>query len=472
MSIRRNTLTNLVGSIVPMFVVLFTVPQYLRWLGEARYGVMALVWLMLGYFSFLEMGLGKATSNQIAKAWNATPEERSEIFWSALGLNAVAGTVAAGFLWLAGDVVLRRFVPMDATFKHEVLSSLPWIAATFPLALVSSVLNGALEGRNRFFEVNTLSILTSAVFQIVPLAAARWISPSLAVVVPVAVVCRAGMNGFFFWTCQRAIPLVGPPNPSRDRAKSLLGYGGWVALTGLANPLLESLDRFVIGGILGAVAVTQYSIPMQLVGRIKVIPSALARALFPRLSGSEASESENIAVRSSLLTGILMTLISLFALALLRPFLNFWIGEKLSSVSTPIAEILIIGIWINSIAHIPYFYLQASGRPKIVAVIHLLEIGPYFAIIILAGQRFGLLGVAIAWSFRCIFEAVILLQRSHILSSIKKQLVIQGVTISIPIVMDLFLDVSYKTFITFIFFLTISFAIYSSKYIYVQSDAP
>lgn len=66
MSIRKNTLINLAGSIIPMIVMLVTVSLYLKVLGDVRYGVLALVCLLLGYFPFLEMGLGK--TNCLLKA--------------------------------------------------------------------------------------------------------------------------------------------------------------------------------------------------------------------------------------------------------------------------------------------------------------------------------------------------------------------------------------------------------------------
>jgi len=409
MSIRKNTLINLAGAILPMAVMLVTIPLYLKVIGEERYGVLALVWLVLGYFSVLEMGLGKATANQIAKAHDAPAQERSEIFWTALLVNAAMGVVGAGILWLVGDYLINSVLKMPEDFRQEAVAALPWMIATLPLAMVSSVLNGALEGRNRFLAVNLLQITSNTIFQIVPLGVAYWLSPSLAWVIPAAVVSRATMNIFFFLACYQYLPLVTKPRVSRGRLRTLFSYSGWVAISGVAGPLLDTIERFVIGAVLGASAVTHYTIPMQLACKIKVLPASLARSLFPVFSARTGADSHDLAIRSTKMVSSIIAMAVIVAMLALRPFLEVWIGKELADIAAPIGELILVGVWANSVAHIPYFYLQATGRPDLVAKLHAAELVPYVLLVWLATSEFGLMGVAAIWSIRCVVEAIILL---------------------------------------------------------------
>nr|WP_320133693.1 oligosaccharide flippase family protein [uncultured Holophaga sp.] len=429
MSIRRNTVVNLCGALIPMAVMLVTVPLYIRILGDARFGVLSLVWLALGYFAFLEMGLGKATSNQIAQAEKAPPSVRSEILWTALSINAAMGLLGAALMWILGNILLAHFLHTTNAFRLEVRAALPWMAATLPLALISSVLNGALEGRNRFLELNVLQIITSALFQLVPLLVASRLGSSLAIVIPAAVVTRASMNLLFFAACCRYVPLTGHPAPCRERAMEQFKYGGWVAVTAAAGPLLETLDRFIIGATLGVAAVTHYIVPTQLVGKLRVVPGAMARALFPRFSSSSPEEAQSMATSSIQFLSVAMTALVIVCTLALRPFLDFWIGPNISHYSAPIGEILLIGIWFNSLAHVPYFFLQARGRPDIVAKIHALEL-PVFAVAawgasILAGLR----GVAVVWSLRCAIEAFLLFGLAGLFKATLKGPAIQALII-------------------------------------------
>jgi len=407
MSIKRNTLINLIGAIVPMAVMLFTVPLYLAQLGEARYGVLALVWLVLGYFSFLEMGLGKATANQIAKAHDAPNAERSEIFWTALLINAAMGMVGAGILWLIGEYLLTSVLKMPADFRQEAVAALPWIIATLPLALVSSVLNGSLEGRNQFLAVNVLQILSNTIFQIAPLVMAYWYSPSLEVVIPAAVLSRAVMNLPFLIACLRVVPFTITPTFSVVRAKSLFSFGGWVAVSGIVSPLMETIDRFLIGVILGAKAVAHYTIAYQLATKVRILPASLSRALFPRFS-SDPTKASEVAVESFSALLAIMTPVIVLCVLLVGPFLANWVGTEVSHHATPVAQTILLGVWANSLAHIPFNLLQAIGRPGLVAKLHVAELLPFVAILYFSTTQWGVIGAAGAWTARVIADSVLL----------------------------------------------------------------
>lgn len=412
MSIRKNTLINLAGSIIPMVVMLVTVPLYLDVLGDIRYGALVLVWLIIGYFSFLEMGLGKATANHIARLPEAQVSERSTVFWTALLVNGAFGLIAGFILWLIGDYLLTGVLKMPEEFQEEALVALPWMIATLPLALVSSVLNGALEGRNQFLAVNILQVSSNVVFQFIPLFAAYIYGPSLAVVIPAAVLSRALMNIPFLMACYAFVPLARQPNFSIRAAKSLFSFGSWVALTGAIGPLLDTMDRFLIGVVIGAQAVTHYAIPMQLVGKVKIIPGSLSRALFPRFSADPSADADALALNSLRVLLLVITPVVIFGIVLLQPFMQLWVGKDLSDIAAPLGEILFFGVWINSLAHIPYFLLQGKGRPDIVAKLHAIEIVPFLLFLWGAMHLWGIYGAVVVWTARVTLEAGLLFRLS------------------------------------------------------------
>ena len=432
MGIKQNTLINLVGYVVPMAVMLVTVPLYLDQLGEARYGVLALVWLVLGYFSFLEMGLGKATANQIAKAKDAPNAERSEIFWTALLINAAMGMVGAGILWLAGGYLLTSVLKIPAAFSQEAVAALPWMVATLPLALVSSVLNGALEGRKKFLTVNILQVLSNTIFQIAPLIVAYLYGASLEVVIPAAVLSRAAMNLPFVIACYRVVPFTFAPSFSVMRAKSLFTYGGWVAITGIVSPVMETLDRFLIGMVLGAKAVAHYTIAYQLATKVRILPASLSRAIFPVLSADPAKAS-NMAIESFSALLAIMTPVIVLGVLLVGPFLEIWVGTEVAFHAAHVAQIVLLGVWANSLAYIPLSLLQANGRPGVVARLHVAELLPFLAILYFATTRWGIVGAAGAWATRVIADSVFLYLAADIAKAVTPRAVIPFVMVSIAL---------------------------------------
>jgi O-antigen/teichoic acid export membrane protein len=192
-------------------------------------------------------------------------------------------------------------------------------------------------------------------------------------------------------------------------ARRLLGYGGWVTVSSVIGPLLTSLDQFVIGSRLSISAVTYYAVPMNLVFRGQVIPAAMSRTLFPSFSRFDRTDARRLGARA---TNVLALGFAVFcgpAVIVIRSVLSVWMGPDFALTASPVAEILLIGAWINGVAFIPYGFLQAQGRPDIAAKFHTAEILPFLGILWFATQHFGLVGAASAWTLRCAADAALML---------------------------------------------------------------
>src|ERR1700756_5547584 len=97
--ISRDTAINMVGAILPLLLTLLTIPPYLRLVGDVRFGVLAMVWLLLSYFAIFDMGLGRATSRSIAQLKGGDARERASVFSTALLINNAFGVVGGFALW-------------------------------------------------------------------------------------------------------------------------------------------------------------------------------------------------------------------------------------------------------------------------------------------------------------------------------------------------------------------------------------
>ena len=125
MSIRRNSAYNLLGSVIPLGVSLVTIPIYLNLIGEARYGVLAIAWLLLGYFGIFDLGLGRATAQRIAAQHGASSEERAQTFWTALTLNIVLGVVGGLLIWPVATYFFGGVFQIEDGLRSEMIAAVP-----------------------------------------------------------------------------------------------------------------------------------------------------------------------------------------------------------------------------------------------------------------------------------------------------------------------------------------------------------
>jgi O-antigen/teichoic acid export membrane protein len=391
-----------------MFVSVVTVPIYLHLIGTAEYGVLAIVWMFLGYFGVFDPGISRATAYNISRMKNESLLERQSIFWTAVTINSILGLLGGVALYFLGHQIFGHFFKMPQELRSSVLISLPWLAAAVPVGTLAGIFSGTLEGLSKFGLLNSLNVAGTLVFQILPLIAAYFFRGDLSLIIATTVLIRLMTALLFFVFAWHHCSAGRPRFTSYRTAKQLLSYGSWISVSNLISPFLGTLDKIFIGSYLGVSEVAIYSICDNLTRRVSVIPGALSRSLFPKISSSNLSDQERVFEKYFFILLAVLTPVCVLGIMGMHAFLQLWVGSEIARKGGLVGVILLVGIFLNSLAFLPSMYLQATGKPNKNAKFHLIEIVPH--ILFLLGGIFylKLIGVALAMLIVSGLDAILL----------------------------------------------------------------
>lgn len=404
----RNYIVNTSGTAMQATIALITVPIYIHHIGSARYGILSIVWILLGYFGFLDFGLSRASANALGRMRDAPRHERARVLTTTLYLNLTLGLVGSFILYLTGLILLREFFVLGGELRTEILAAFPWTVPMLPLAMMSSIGIGALESRESFVSANILQITGYVLGQLAPVACAIFLSPSLALLVPAALAGRAVTTIAIFAV---VITVEGGINPlafDRAHVPRLFRYGAWVSVINILSPVLSSADQIMIGTLLGPTPVAHYAVPMNLAMRGQLVATSLARTLFPRMSHLDAASARNMASHATIALAYLFGAICAGGIVFVGPLLKLWVGTAFAAGSVHVGQILLIGAWLNGVSFIPFGLLEAQGRPDLIAKVHAVEFVPCMLLVFGMTKLLGLEGAAIAWALRVGIDGLLL----------------------------------------------------------------
>jgi O-antigen/teichoic acid export membrane protein len=409
----RNTVWNLLGQGAPLLVAVLTIPLVIRGLGIERFGVLTLVWALLGYFTLFDLGLGRAITWLVARGVKADESGGvGAMLGTALGASAVLGVGGAVILLLAGELYFSatRLV-LDATLRDEVNLSLAIVVALLPVVTCSSVLHGVLEGYQRFDAVNLIRIPSGVLGYLAPLTVLQF-TDSLPWVVAAVTAVRVATVVAQFLVCRVITshrPLV--LAPTKPWLRRLLRFGGWLTVSNIIGPLMVYLDRFVIGAVVSLSAVAFYTTPFEVVTKLWIFPIALGTTLFPAFAVANTQERARTADLFAQGIGLMFAVMVplAFAIIALAPEgLQLWLNHDFAAKSTTVARLLACGVLVNALAFVPMAFIHGTGRTDLTATVHLAELPFYVALLWLLTNQFGIDGAAMAWVIRAGVDCVAL----------------------------------------------------------------
>lgn len=408
MSLKRNALWNLAGTAIPMVAGLALIPFILNRLGSEAFGVLTLVWGLIGYFSVFDLGVGRALTVQLSQLGaNGRTADVGPLLRSGMLLTLAAGILGMALIWLLAPGLANQWLKISPALQDDArLAFLIAAVGVLPTTLASG-LRGALEGLDRFAASNLSRIVLGVWMFALPAWSVYFHGPSLETIALYLVLGRCLVVSGMALQLRRHL-FAGGAGFAKRHFQALWNYGLWVTVTGIVGPLMVYGDRFFVSAAVGAEQLPLYAIPQDILLRLLLIPMALTGALLPRLAGMGVTDTAQAYRQTYRRVGLAMLVICVLSATLAYPALLLWISQDFARSALPVVLVLCVGVWVNAMASVPYTLLHAKGNPRLTALFHLAELVLYVLALWLLSARFGLVGAALAWLARVLLDWVLL----------------------------------------------------------------
>ncbi len=406
-----NVLHSLVGQLAPGVAALVALPLLLQGFGPERLGILHLTWIIVGYFSLLDVGIGRALTHAVAATLaRRDPEGARPVVLAGFVLLGAVGAAGAALLFVLADWLAGSVFSMDVTFRAEAASAFRLLALAIPFVTLASGGRGVLEAQQRFDRVNAVRVPSGILMYAAP-AAVLPFADSVLPAVAVTVAVRVATAIAFLWLGWRHLP--GPP-PTWHRARRALGglvsFGAWIAAANLTGTITQYADRLVVGSLVSLAAVTYYATPLEVISRLGIVATAMMAVMFPAFSAEHAMLGSRLGPLYGKTVGY--TLAALFppvlvVVAFAPELLTWWLGAEFAGAGAFATRLIAVGTLANALAQAPFALLQATGRARVTAIVAAVELPAYAAALWVLARAWGVEGVALAWAGRMVIDALV-----------------------------------------------------------------
>lgn len=421
-NVAKNTIYNLFGYGIPLLVAVALIPLLIKGLGEEKFGILSLCWVVIGYFSFLDFGIGRALTKIVAEkiGLNKT-DEIPGFFWTSIFIMLAVSSVLSIVLIIFTPSLVSSIFNISKELHKESINTFYVLAASVPIVATTAGLRGVLEAYQKFGLINIIRINLGIFTFLAPLLCLILTNSLFWIVISLSAI-RIIVWIVYLFQCFKVNERIkiNKIRLNSSLIKLVFRLSGWMTVSNIVGPLMIHLDRFLIGALISATAVTFYATPYEVVTKLLLIPGALTAVLFPAFSTNYIINPDH--TRKLFLRGIKFVFIFLFPIVLLLvTFANegivIWLGSNFAEKSTLVMQLLAVGVLLNSIAYIPFAFLQGIGKPEIPSLINLIELPFYIAAIWFAITQWGIKGAALVWLIRIVLDTGALLFISNKISS-------------------------------------------------------
>lgn len=415
----RSLWSGLDAAAAPLAALLIAA-SLVRALGTDDYGVFVIALAVSAVSTAVSPAISATTTKFIA-------EHRAQ---AGGGTNSVATIVTTSLLFMVlFDVVLltgaalfatplSRFVFADAALARPDIEEILLLAVlAVCVQQIDIVLGAALKGLECFRQQALYEWFSKAVL-VAAVAIVGWLTGNLVLVLLVYSAIYAASVVGRGCIVRRMAPdrrLFG--RVTAQGLRTIAAFGGWMWLSAIATTAFVSLDRIIVGRVLGAAVAAQFSIYVQITQFAHFVPASLFAFLLPAFSRLSASgEAHKADLRDQyrryfiVITTVALAIGATIAV-LGGQLFHLMSGDPMPHEHETAFFLLSLGFVILALNICPYYLLVGSGRSREVAMVTVMFMLLALILMVPLTNEHGLTGTAIA-RFGYVLGTLLLIHRA------------------------------------------------------------
>lgn len=388
-------LTSMIGFVLTPFVV--------RSLGAEQYGMWALAYGFIGYFSILDLGMSASVFTHMCYALGAGNEEECrQIYRTGMAIFGGSGLVA-----LIVTLVLALGVAQFYHAHGSMLAAVILIAGVaasigFPMRVPFGVLNAGSH-----FDITAGLFMLAAILRLIGTVAVLRAHYGVIALSAVSLTASVITGLIALILVKRKFPFIyilERPRLEKNMTGKLFKFAFPVLFGQLADRVRLQTDTLTVSFFLGLTAVAHYNIAttlaMYYVDGIAAIVGVLSSVL-----SMQKGANDTIGLRQSIFGGTRVGIVAsgfiLFGIiAWGQPFIARWMGRDFLD-AYPILVVLAIAMFLDNSQSTSVNALYATMNQKSYAVLNVSEAAANLALSIVLAKPLGMMGVALGTLIPC-----------------------------------------------------------------------
>ena len=395
----KNSLWNVGLLVYTSLLFLVTTPFYIRFLGSEHFGLYMLLLAMIGPFSLVGLGVGRATIKFVAECEGRKDRKTSADFIaSTLFFNIMVGLVGAVVIFALARLFATSVFKIGLEDQALFQKTLYWLAVRWFVAQVTATFSGVIQALQRYDVTAKLQGTTQTAIALSGLAALAY-GGSLLTLVQIQTVLTLLAGIGWYLVCRSMMGGVRLlPRLHIETLRKTIDFGFYTTMASLGGLMTQCSDRYLLGIFVGPVAIGYYSVCWGVLEKLFSVIYNGSVVLFPAVSRFQG-EGDQVAIERIFIAGTLISIVvgsfffvPLFVLS--GDLLNLWLGPEYWTNAGAVLMVLALVGLANSVNIVPSMFLLGIGKTRWVA----LKAGVYGAmtlgVALILIPRFGLRGAA------------------------------------------------------------------------------